>query len=217
MCKYLIHTCNDRRWYVDKYLIPSMLKQDIKEKDIFIYQDFNDEGNLISTMKSFSQLHGEEGTWHLQDDIIISSKFKVMTEAYNDGLVCGFCSDYCRDFPIGMVPVEKLWYSFPCIHIPDKLAKECSDWFFHDVLSNSEYRMWVRAKKYDDSVFRIFLQDYYPYDMGFNLSPNIVNHIDYLLGGSVVNSQRSLDKVTAVYWTDYKLLRDIEDELLNNI
>ena len=33
--KYMIHTCEARLWYVEEYLIPSMLKQGIKEDDIY--------------------------------------------------------------------------------------------------------------------------------------------------------------------------------------
>lgn len=217
MCKYLIHTCNDRRWYVDKYLIPSMLEQDIKEKDIIISQDINNEGNLISTMKNFAQLHGEEGTWHLQDDIIISSKFKVMTEVYNDGLVAGFCSRYDNEYPIGRVSVSKLWYSFPCIHIPDKLAKECSEWFYSDIIDNPSFKSWVDAKKYTDSIFKIFLEDYYPYATGYNLSPNIVNHIDYLIGGSIINQARGRELVVSEYWDEPELVEQLKSRLENNI
>ena len=190
-----------------------MLEQGIREKDISVYRDIRVEGNLLSTMLSFAQLHGNTtGTWHLQDDILISRDFKQVTELMDRGVVCGFCSKYCNEYPKGVVSPDQMWYSFPCIRIPDKLARECADWFFVDVFNNPDYRPWINEKKYDDSLFRIFMQDYYPYTQVVNLAPNIVNHIDYMLGGSVVNHQRD-EEITSVYWEDKEMLINLELKL----
>jgi len=37
--KYMIHSCNSRLWYVEQYLIPSMIKQNIPREDIILFND----------------------------------------------------------------------------------------------------------------------------------------------------------------------------------
>jgi len=212
MAKYLIHSCNQRQWYVDKYLIPNLISQGIERENIQIFQDTEQLGNLFAFIRSLEDL--KEDTWHLQDDIILSTTFKKRTEEYDEGIVCGFCSTYTRNFGPGIRKPRELWCSFPCIRIPNKIAHEFVDWFYKDVIHNPEYRMWVRRKKYDDSLFRIFLEDNYT-DMDIlNLAPNIVNHIDYLLGGSVVNNERTENRVTSIYWEEQGLLEYWEGRLV---
>lgn len=211
MARYLIHCYKDRRWYVDKYLIPSMLKQDIDESDIEVFEDDGTLGCLEAFMQSCLDLKGK-GTWHLQDDVIISSQFKRWTEEYEgDRVVCGFCSRYCDKNPAGLVYPKLMWYSFPCIYIPDTLAREFATWFYRETIYNPEYKQWVAKRKYEDSIFQIYLQDYYGANEVLNLAPNIVNHIDYLLGGSLVNKNRCDGVVHATYWEEPELLKYWED------
>lgn len=53
MPNYLIHTMPKRKWYVENYLIPSMLEQGIKKDSITIYNDDNKAGNLKTCMTAF--------------------------------------------------------------------------------------------------------------------------------------------------------------------
>ena len=79
--KYMIHACNSRLWYVQEYLVPSMLNQGIEQDDIILYVDENSVGNLASCINSFLALPDDnKGVWHLQDDVIISRDFKERTE-----------------------------------------------------------------------------------------------------------------------------------------
>ena len=173
MARYLIHCYKDRRWYVDKYLIPSMLKQDIDESDIEVFEDDGTLGCLEAFMQS--------------------------------------CSRYCAKNPAGLVYPKLMWYSFPCIYIPDTLAREFATWFYRETIYNPEYKQWVAKRKYEDSIFQIYLQDYYGANQILNLAPNIVNHIDYLLGGSLVNKNRCDEVVHATYWEEPELLKYWED------
>ena len=71
MARYLIHCYKDRRWYVDKYLIPSMLKQDIDKSDIEVFED---DGTLVEVVgvQAEEKYLNEDGTIKLDEVGIIS-------------------------------------------------------------------------------------------------------------------------------------------------
>ena len=210
---YLIHTYPSRLWYVEEFLIPSMLEQGITRAQIKVWNDTEHIGNLRATMKSFSEIPMDgEGTWHLQDDIVISSNFKTMTERYNDGLVCGFCSRYSEGRPEGYTNIRNMWFSFPCIRIPNNLARECAKWFYHGAINDEKYKKWITDRKYDDEAFKEFLRLKHPDTKPYNLVPNIVNHVDYLLGGSLVNTQREKIAVS-LYWDEDNLVEELKKKL----
>ena len=210
---YLIHSCGKRRWYVNKFLIPSMLKQGIDKKNINVYEDSINYGNLTSTMDSFKELPNFGETWHLQDDVIISSDFKEKTEKYTDGIVCGFCNKYSQENPPGESSPQKMWMSFQCILIPNVVARSCAEWFYTDVVNNKEFRLWVQSRKYDDSIFKIYLQDFWEDIYVYHLAPNIVDHIDYLIGGSTINACRDDKQVRSLYWNEPELVKELERNL----
>ena len=168
-------------------------------------------------MKSFESLPNNGYTWHLQDDVIISSDFKKRTEEYKEfyGLICGICTEYDLDI-IGHtnMPIptfDELWFSFPCMRIPNIIAKECAEYFNSG--KDLACEEWRKRNKGDDSVFRRYIQVYYNKMMHINLMPNIVDHIDYLLGGSTVNADRNVKQVRAKYWNEPKLVEELERKL----
>ena len=216
--KYIIHACNSRMWYVKDFMIPDMLKQGIKAADIEIYLDKEGIGNLEACMSCFSKLPNDGYTWHLQDDVLISSRFKEVTEKYGTykGLVNGVCTlfDEANNNSIGEVVFDNAWYSFPCIMIPNRLAKECSSWFYNKSLGNHKYIRWVEWHKGDDFIFKEFIYKHYPDIKVINLVPNIVEHVDYLLGGSITNDNRSKDMDTrSKYWEEEELVKELEHRL----
>lgn len=220
MAKYMIHACNDRLWYVVNYLIPSMMEQGIDEQDVKLYLDEKNQGCLESCMLAFLSVPiDDEGTWHLQDDVILCSDFKKRTEEldieYHNNVVCGFCyekDDRARN--VGPVGVKEMWYSFPCIRIPNKLARGCADWYFRYVKFAKEYQVWIHAKKYDDSVFDVYLQDYHPKETILNVKPNLVDHVDYLIGGSKVNATRPEKETHTIFFDDKYLIDELRKKLL---
>lgn len=216
MATYMIHTMPKRIWYVHGYLVLSMQAQGIEEHNIIIYNDSNGEGCLESTMKSWQLLPKDGCTWHLQDDVIICSDFKERTEKLEqqEQFICGFCSTYDKDNPGGSVYSKQMWYSFPCICIPNWLALECSKWFYSYLVHNEEYRMWIRAKKYDDSIFKIFMEDEHPNEKAINIIPNLVNHIDYLIGGSVANKRDKI--IESLYWEEPELVENLKQQLIKD-
>lgn len=214
--QYRIHTCKQRLWYVDGYLYPSMVNCGIRPDQIDIWLDQDEIGCLESCMRSFG-VHDSTtgGVWYMQDDVVICNDFKERTEeiALNGKVACGFCSKYCADKnKTGSQPVCDMWYSMQCIYLPNRIAMACAKWFFEFVVFNTQYRMWVHAKKYDDSLLWIFMQDWSREKEVINVAPNLVDHVDWLIGGSIVNKIRADKVVRSLLWDDpndeiVKLLR----------
>lgn len=212
MAKYLIHACPKRIDYVNDYLVPSMLRQGIEKENILIYNDEKKLGNLRA-FKASSELvcHEISGTWHLQDDVIISSKFREVTETYDKGVVCGFCNVFSKDLPIGIRLMRDMWYSFPCIRIPNNVLKQFVQWLNYPD-TQTTYRYYIEANKFDDTLFRKFMTTKYPDKIVHNLCPNIVDNVDYLLGGSIINYTRDKEKnVNSIYYNEQKEKAEFED------
>lgn len=218
--RYVIHSAPSRQWYVDKFLVPSMLKQGIDEKEIVVKCDTAGKGNLFACMDAFMWCgqNTSEGSWHIQDDVVICRDFAKRTREFNDGVVAGcaikgFGPDWTA---VGSQPISKLWYSFQCIRIPDEMAGECALWFYHDVVKRYEAKYYnrIQRKKHDDDFFLFFLEEKYPKKPIYNLAPNLVDHIDYMIGGSLINKERNKEINRSAYWNDEALVRDLEDMVL---
>lgn len=217
MAKYLIHAYPKRLWYVEKYLIPSLLKQGINKADIAVYNDDKCEGNLRACMNAFASCEGEGGTWHLQDDVLICEDFKERTEWYDHGLVCGFSSlKYDGDIEEkkGAVPRDQMWFSFPCIRIPNAWARECSEWVTKYIIGNPVYERYWKDGRNDDWAFRSYLREFHKDCVALNIMPCLVNHVDYLLGGG--SGGKREHPVVAQYWTDDYLVEELKNALVND-
>jgi len=210
MVKFLIHTYNSRLWYVKKFLIPSLRKQGIK--NISVYNDKDGEGQLKSLIKSYECVKDKDA-WHLQDDIVISKNFKEFVDKYDSGIVCGFCNSYSRGRP-GYVGLESMWYSMPCIRIPGQIFKEFIEWM-QSPNTYARYKPYFDENKHDDVFLHNFLRENYPKIRLWNVSPNMVNHIDHLIGGSIINRDRGkeLSEIMAKYWDEPDVLNDITEKL----
>lgn len=221
----MIHTCNKRIDYVNQFLVTSLTKQGIKRRDIIIFNDFMGRGNLQSYLDSIdyivnSDLRNEKGIWHLQDDVIISSDFKVVTELYNnDMLVNGFVSEMYNSDKLKLTGVHSMknhWLSFQCIYIPNKYLNGFLAWM--DGINNQkdtvDKRKYDRGRN-DDYFFYKYLRKYYKNDMCMNLKPNLVDHIDYLIGNSTLYGKRSA-KFRSYYFKDVDLIKKLEKELKND-
>lgn len=214
MAKYLIRTCPRRLWYVKDHLIPSMIAQGIKKSDISVYNDENGDGCLESCMKVFENAPDDEnGIWYMQDDVVISSKFRELTEKHDSGIVCGHCyalhSD--RRDEVGFVDVSRMWFSFPCIRIPNRIARGCADYFRREIAKDPQYEHWIRAKRYDDTIFSIYVTFYHSREQILNLVPNIVAHVDYLIGGTAANE--TTRKVDNPYFDEPERIAELKEKL----
>lgn len=218
--KYMIHTFPKRLWYVKKYLIPSMVKQGIKQKDIYIYNDENKFGNLFAFLDSLKyiieNLTKEKGLWHLQDDVIISRDFKNITEEIaKDKIINGFVNkNYANVEKSGEVNVKEYWYSFPCIYIPNRYIDDFLNWL-EKVKDHAPFRKKYITGRFDDWFFYKFLEMEYPLDKMINLKPNLVDHIDYLLG--FTSGKRSKKPVRAEYFNDLDLVKNLERSIENDL
>lgn len=215
--KYMIHTCKQRKWYINKYLIPSMLEQGITKDQIVVMTDNEEIGILYATMQAFDWIgrtqDWSEVIWHLQDDVIISSNFKRMTDNLYGDIICGFCSMFDESKEYGLVDKTKMWYSFPCIGIKNYFAKDCADWFFEKEMFDPENRDKISLGKYADWFFRKYVIEYQKPIRVFNSNPNLVDHIDWLIGGSITNQCRDQKQVRSVYWKEESLIQQLQGQL----
>lgn len=203
----LIHACPKRSRYVYGTLIPALLEQGIKEDEIHVWMDHDKQGNLKSCIQSFRACGiWPGGTWHLQDDVYPSKRFAELARAHDEGVVCGFCNeDFGPDIlKKGLQPPDLAWNSFQCIRIPNKLAEEFVRWFL-TVETNrpGRIRTYINENKYDDWFWQQFIIERHQDDLRIlNLTPNMVDHVDYLIGGSVINELRIKKIYRAYYWED---------------
>jgi hypothetical protein len=163
-------------------------------------------------MNAFLQLSEEGSTWHLQDDVVISRKFAQITDRQDKGIVCGFKSEYDGNKSAGQVHLQDMWFSFLCIHIPNKIARECAEWVLRYVIGNPIYKEWWEKGVNDDMLFKKFLEQHYSDIAVLNLNPNIVDHIDYLIGGTV-NSNKRGRIIRSKLWEDEQVVKDLEKAL----
>lgn len=218
MARYMIHTCPSRLWFVEKYLVPSMLEQGILESDIIVYNDIKGLGNLKACIDSFKSVAEEKGgIWHLQDDVIISKRFKELTEKHDSGIVYGFSGYYdLRNgawLEPGYATPMTMWSSFQCVRIPNNIVKEYTEWFEKYMLTNPVYQKTIKNNKNDDWLFMKWLQSCKATMKILNLAPNIVEHVDQLIGGSVINPGRPDPEYTARYWEEPETVKELEEWL----
>ena len=212
MARVLIHACPAREWYVYDYLMPSLLTQGVQ--DVSVWLDSKGAGCLESFVASCEAIGDEGGTWHLQDDVIISADFHKKITEYDDGIACGYANPNFGPFmdATGRQPVVFMWYSFPCTRIPNSYAKAFAAWYRSYAQTSLRYENYVRRCKGDDTLFREWLIEAHPHDWVVNLKPNLVDHIDFLLGGSTVNKHRVIPS-RAFYFTDRHLVDALADQL----
>lgn len=195
--RYMIHAYPGRMWYVEGYLVPKLKSLGILAKDVTVWNDDGGKGNLLSCVEAFAWCGAHKtksGTWHLQDDVIPCRDFAAKTKDA-DGVVCGFRADNSRGSRRsrlgtwnagGSVKPADMWWSFQCIHIPDDLAGECALWFYRKGVREDACRSYVMNGNGDDVAFKTFLlREHSDMDIR-NVSPNLVNHVAELIGGSSV-------------------------------
>lgn len=213
MPEYIIHACPQRMWYVEDFLVPSMTEQGIERDQITIWNDAEGRGNLFSFMDSCKAQAGKDGgAWHMQDDAMICHDFAERTREHDDGVVCGFCySGWEPGIPItGYVYSVLMWVgSFACIRIPHAIAAECAEWFYGDAVNRECFAEWVASRKKDDSFFRAFMVERHRDDKVLNLAPNLVEHVDYIIGGSVINQWRG-HTARGYYFEDAYLTEELQ-------
>lgn len=216
--KFLIHACPQRMWYVEEYLIPSLLAQGAEISEVEIWNDAERKGNLIACMESFAAREGDGGTWHLQDDVLLCSDFVERCRTLDEGLVYGFA---CRNFGDrleagGTVYAPDAWNSFQCVRIPDPWARDCAAWVFsEDWRSESpcpELPMLWKINQGDDTFFHEFMACRHGGEIVENVRPNLVEHVDWLIGGSSLQQWRDY-LARAEFWVEPALVDELRERL----
>lgn len=208
---YRIYTCPKRKWYVDEFLIPSMLEQGIPEEKIFIYNDEEGKGVLYSFIQGLKD--STEDSWHLQDDVLLSNKFRAKTtKDYPTDIVCGFANEYSKDRPAGMVFPQDIWYSSQCIYIKPWLCEEFLKWIDKYAVNQKRYAKMFELGICDDQLLEEFLNEKEQNVMIYNVAPNLVEHIDYLLGGSIISPNRNTN-TCSIHWIEPELTQKLEKKL----
>lgn len=208
----MIHACPQRMWYVDGYLAPSLREQGL---DVEVWNDEKGVGCLESCMQSFRAVGERPGaTWHLQDDVVVCRDFAARIRDLQDGVVCGM---YFEAFGpseqyVGKAPACFMWNSFPCIRIPNEIAGECAEWFYTDARYRPELQKWVSTGKKDDTLWHEFFRERHAEDFVTNVKPSLAEHIDWLIGGSVINKWRGFI-ARSKFWEDEALIEELKVRL----
>lgn len=190
--RILIHAVPRRMRYVNEFLIPSLEAQGAG--DIRVWLDNQGRGNLRSCVESFASLPEEGGTWHLQDDALVCRDFvKRARELEPDnGLVYGFCSKQFADIIElrGRVYMADAWHSFLCVRIPNAWAREFAGWIDTEAAQRPDLMGYVRMNRCDDYLFTEFCAERHAIGTAYNAWPCLAEHVDMLIGGSIVNEWR---------------------------
>ena len=202
-------------WYVNEFLIPSLREQGIENIDLAL--DSTGKGNLWACIDSFEECGKYEGdTWHLQDDVLICHDFAEQIAEIPEWIVaCGFCHTLFEPFNrpmVGMQPPVFMFNSFPCIRIPNEVAAEFVEWFKTDAMHREKYSEWVRSGIHDDGFWHDFYVERHPHDYVYNIAPALVEHVDWIIGGSVCNEWRGY-VCRASYWDDEYLVDNLIQEV----
>lgn len=211
--KYMIHTYPKRLWYVTDYLVKDMIKQGIKSDDIIIVNDSKKLGNLKAFVDSLDLV--TEDTWHLQDDVLISKDFKKKTEVLGrmNMVVSGFCF---YDFNTGCMLCKGftkpifMYMTFPCVFIPKRYTDEFKHWINLETTKQTHKEM-IDSGKCDDQLFYQYMIERHQFDEIYNCYECLVDHVDYLLGGSLINDRDYIARAT--FWNENERNIELEKKL----
>lgn len=198
-------------WYVERLLMPSLLEQGA---EVEVWNDILIKGNLKSCVESFAARKGNGATWHIQDDVLICRDFVKRCEEITDGVAYGFANVKFTDdvSQVGRVNVFNSWHSFQCVKIPDAYAREFAEWITSGAwkeAKNHELSILFDGNMGDDTFFHEFMLARHPADIVTNVVPNLVEHVDFLVGGSIINKARCFWP-RAHYWDDEELVNELK-------
>lgn len=145
--------------------------------------------------------------------MVICRDFAKRIRSAPKGVVCGFCVyKYEHEIVKGETIPKYMWQSsFPCIKIPNEIAGEFVEWFIKEQKREGLQKYIVTGKK-DDTLFHIFmLEEHFGMNV-FNMAPHLVDHIDWLIGGSTINQTRPF-RARAHFWDDEELITELQKKL----
>ena len=111
----------------------------------------------------------------------------------------------------GIVKEPDLWHSFQCVRIPDDMARDFVKW-----VETAKHSSWadiqIKRNQGDDFIFREYFQTVHGRETARNIAPNMVDHVDFMIGGSIVNQWRG-HPTRADLWEDEDLVEQLEAQL----
>lgn len=208
----MIHAAPSRMYYVTEFLKPRLEAQGFK--DIVVWNDTKEVGCRESYIASWSTLPDTGHTWHLQDDVLPDKRFYEWATsewAEYPGIICGFgCGHYTSKDRFGFARnSEEMLYSFPCIRIPNAVAKDMLAWFAEARKTDVNILEKLPSGKFFDYFFKLYIGDGSREISIYNFFPNIVEHVDEYITGSLVNQQRRY-LAKAMQFEDAEALADLE-------
>lgn len=146
------------------------------------FVDFG-SGNIGAYMKSFTKIPFIGDTWHIEDDVLPDRRINEWMEELEsrEGIICGFGTTEIY----GEVEPKDMWYSFPCIRIPNLYLKDFEMWLKYSGDEDVARRM--ELGKGIDFLFHKFVEQN-PIPI-YHHNPCMVEHIDDLIGGSLINER----------------------------
>jgi hypothetical protein len=83
------------------------------------------------------------------------------------------------------------------------------------IIGNPVYQLYWQNGVNDDWAFRTWLREHHKNETVLNLAPNLVDHIDYLIGGG--SGKKKRDTICrAKYFEDLDLVEELSHGLDNN-
>ena len=196
MPKIMVHSCENRSEYVNDFLVPLLTESGVKISNIEVYTDHGD-GCLKSYVKAFESL-GDLGdyTWHLQDDVLPTLSFCDMADGLlkiysKDAIICGFGNKEFYNDSSPWYPKNgvEMFYSFPCIGIPNYISIAFVEWL-RKVNNEPKYAEYIVHNKFVDYLFKLFIGDNKTKYKIVNFRPCLVEHVDEYVGGSTIGNKR---------------------------
>ena len=92
------------------------------------------------------------------------------------------------------------------------MARGCADWCLNYIIGNPVYDRYWKNGVNDDWMFRTYLKEFHKDCTALNINPNLVNHVDYLIGGGTGASKRK-EHCVAQYWEDDSIVKELEEKL----
>ena len=204
--KVMIHAAPERIHYVKGFLVPRLLWQGFEE--VTVWEDVEHKGNLKAYLESYAQLPFGGDTWHLEDDVLPDKRFYTWAKNLNhfQGIINGYGSrGLFSERMFGEVRIlQHMFYSFPCIRIPNDLIHLFLEWF--ETCDRNDVKRKVEQNRGIDFILRAYLEEH-PTPC-LNHKPCMVEHIDDYLTGSLVSIRGETPK--AICFEDDESLEEMK-------
>ena len=153
-------------------------------------------------------------TSYIQDDVLVCRDFVKRCEGITSKVAYGFANEKFTDVVsnVGDVHAVDSWHSFQCVKIPDAYAREFAEWITGGAwkeVNSHELGILFDGNCGDDTFFHEFMLARHPADIVTNVVPNLVEHVDFLVGGSIINKARCFWP-RAHYWDDEELVNELK-------